>query len=389
MRILVIDNVNFTDYPTGGIMNFYRNMLPAFGNDLLLAGITTDGTGEVGEWGKREMNGCQFDFYTMAHITPASKRPLIPERITNCIHIKKHIKRILRRNDFDIVLTQAPEVVHFIPERDLKRTCFIMPGVSNPLLIARYPLAKYFAKYYDRFFLMPKAAKVKWLLAAADKSACEGFSDRSHGLISASRIIQFPTRYSDKYFFPDDQGVCRKSIGYSDDTIVITTVGRLGWYKGWKLLIDSYVLFANTHPNSVLLFVGDGEDEDRMNNYIKDIRFEDRICLLGKRPPKEIGGILNASNVFVMGSFTEGWSTTLLEACACGIPCVVTNFSSAKELVQNGVNGYVVENRDASVFAKRIEMALMMKRESIIRFNERIECFAESRLKDDLLSKLL
>ena len=84
MRILVIDNVNFTDYPTGGIMNFYRNMLPAFGNDLLLAGITTDGTGEVGEWEKREMNGCQFDFYTMAHITPASKRLNIT-RLFHCI----------------------------------------------------------------------------------------------------------------------------------------------------------------------------------------------------------------------------------------------------------------------------------------------------------------
>ena len=42
MKILVIDNVNYEDYPTGGILNFYRNMLPAFGSDLLLAGITTD-----------------------------------------------------------------------------------------------------------------------------------------------------------------------------------------------------------------------------------------------------------------------------------------------------------------------------------------------------------
>ena len=66
MKILVIDNVNYEDYPTGGILNFYRNMLPAFGNDLLLAGITTDDRTPVGVWTHREIDGREFEYFSMA-----------------------------------------------------------------------------------------------------------------------------------------------------------------------------------------------------------------------------------------------------------------------------------------------------------------------------------
>ena len=54
-RILIIENVNYIDYPTGGIMNFYRNMMQAFGDELMLAGISTDEKTPVGKWSKRRL----------------------------------------------------------------------------------------------------------------------------------------------------------------------------------------------------------------------------------------------------------------------------------------------------------------------------------------------
>ena len=89
-----------------------------------------------------------------------------------------------------------------------------------------------------------------------------------------------------------------------------------------------------------------------------------------------------------MGSYTEGWSTTLLEACACCIPCVVTDFSSAREMVENGVNGFVLDDRDVSSFAEHMEIALSLKREDIVGFNKRLRKYAVSNLKDALLSIL-
>ena len=89
-----------------------------------------------------------------------------------------------------------------------------------------------------------------------------------------------------------------------------------------------------------------------------------------------------------MGSMAEGWSTTLVEACACGVPCVVTAFSSAREMVKDGVNGYVVDTRDENAFAKRMLDALALERDKVSEYDKRFERLAVSHLREDLESLL-
>lgn len=377
MKILVIDNVNYEDYPTGGILNFYRNMLPAFGSDLLLAGITTDAATPVGLWTKRTIEGQDFEYFSMARITPSAKRPLIPERITNCFYIRKYINTILKRNDYDWIVTHKPEVMYFIPDGYMSKTCYIMPGVENPLSISRYPWARNLAGIYDRFFLMSKAAKARKLLAAADYNDRKAFADRSKGKINVDKVIEFPTRYDDSIY-----GVNRAMR--NDNEKVFVTVGRLGWFKGWKLMIDSLKQTRESISNAKLYFIGDGEDYDKINNYIHEQGLDESVFLLGKKTPKEIAEWLNKADVFVMGSMAEGWSTTLVEACACGVPCVVTDFSSAREMVADGRNGYVVTGRNEKDFSKKMIEALSLNRDDVIEYDKRYERLAVSHLKEDM-----
>lgn len=381
MRILVIDNVNYEDYPTGGILNFYRNMLPAFGNDLLLAGITTDCNTKIGVWTKKNIGGVDFDYFSMAKVTPSSKRPLIPERITNCFYIRKYIGKILRRNDFDWIVTHKPEVMYFVPNAYMSRTCYIMPGVENPLSISRYPWAHCLAGLYDRFFLMPKASKAQKLLAAADYNDRRAFADRSNGRINVDDVIEFPTRYDDGIY-----GVCNKER--DSEKTVFLTVGRLGWFKGWKLMIDAFRLVCKSLDNARLYFIGDGEDHDKIRDYVKKLGMDNTVILLGKKSPEDIAKWLNKADVFVMGSMAEGWSTTLVEACACGVPCVVTDFSSAREMIKDNHNGYVVEGRDEIVFSKRMIDALSLDRAKVAEYDKRFEKLAVSHLREDM-EKLL
>lgn len=382
MKILVIDNVNYEDYPTGGILNFYRNMLPAFGSDLLLAGITTDAATPVGLWTKRTIEGQDFEYFSMARITPSAKRPLIPERITNCFYIRKYINTILKRNDYDWIVTHKPEVMYFIPDGYMSKTCYIMPGVENPLSISRYPWARNLAGLYDRFFLMSKAAKARKLLAAADYNDRKAFADRSKGKINVDKVIEFPTRYDDSIY-----GVNRAKR--NDNEKVFVTVGRLGWFKGWKLMIDSLKQTRESISNAKLYFIGDGEDYDKINNYIHEQGLDESVFLLGKKTPKEIAEWLNKADVFVMGSMAEGWSTTLVEACACGVPCVVTDFSSAREMVADGKNGFVVSGRDERVFSDKMIEALSLDRDEVIEYDKRFEKLAVSHLKEDMVGILM
>ena len=84
----------------------------------------------------------------------------------------------------------------------------------------------------------------------------------------------------------------------------------------------------------------------------------------------------------------EGWSTTLVEACACGVPCVVTDFSSAREMIKDNHNGYVVEGRDENVFSKRMIDALSLDRAKVAEYDKRFEKLAVSHLREDM-EKLL
>ena len=217
-------------------MSFYRSLLPAFGNDLELVGISTDNDTPIGKWTKKELFNIKFNYFSLAHITPTSKRPFIPERISNCFHLFKYIHKILKGHSFDVILTQTPETVYLIPKQYLAKTCFIVPGIENPLSISRYPWARKLTWLYDKFFYMPKTSKVRWLLAAADDNARQRLADRSKGLIKVENIISFPTRFDGDIYYPN-----RKEPSESQVKTFVT-VGRLGWFKGWKLMIDAFCL---------------------------------------------------------------------------------------------------------------------------------------------------
>jgi glycosyltransferase involved in cell wall biosynthesis len=165
---------------------------------------------------------------------------------------------------------------------------------------------------------------------------------------------------------------------------IYVTVGRLGWFKGWQLMIDSFSLVYKKIPNSYLYFIGDGEDETKIREYISSMGLSNNIILLGRQLPNVISDFINAANVFIMGSMKEGWSTTLVEACACGVPCVVTNFSSAKEMIQNGKNGYVVEERNNNLFAERMIDCLNLDKETIREFNSKFDTLSVGKLKESL-----
>ena len=167
-------------------------------------------------------------------------------------------------------------------------------------------------------------------------------------------------------------------------SITSIILGRLGWFKGWKLMIDAFKLASKELNNAKLYFIGDGEDHDKITTYRQEQGLDGQVVLLGKKAPKEIAEWLNKADLFVMGSMAEGWSTTLVEACACGVPCVVTDFSSAREMIADGKNGYVITGRDENMFADKMIEALALDRNAVISYDKRFERLAVSHLKEDL-----
>ena len=380
-KILFIELCNYKDYPTGGHLSFALHMLGAFGNDLKLVGINTNEECEVGKWGKKTIDGKEYDFFSVANVCKSSKKPLIPSRITAYFQLKKYVKKVFE-TEYDKVLIQTPEVLFAIPKKHLPKTCLIMPGIENPLHISRYKFARMFADIYDWAFFR-KAQYASVILAAADNKALASFVERSKGKISADKAHQFPTRYDATIFKVKDKALLRQEYGIDSNSILYVTVGRLNWFKGWKFMIDSLCKLGN--PQARLIFIGDGEDEQKILDYIKEVGIEDKVQLIGRKPLDVIADYLNMADAFIMGSYKEGWSTALVEAIACGTPCVVTEFSSAEDMIENGVNGWVVKDRNEDEFTQRLKDVLQLDKAEISKKAKEISVLSVQNMREQFL----
>lgn len=376
---IFIELCNFLDHPLGGHLSFAKHLTRAMQGNLHLVGITTNDSDPIHQWYARTIEGSNYTVFNVYRTIRNAKKPLIPTRISDYYKLKKCINK-LHLEKYNNIIVQTPEVLMTIPDKYLHNVILIMPGVENPLSISRYKIARKFQKPYDKLFFN-RAHKVRKILAAADMQSIKACIKRSKGKITAQQIIQFPTRYDGNIFKIKDKESLKKQYNFATDKRIIVTTGRLNWFKGWKFMIDSFRFFLKSTPNATLFFIGDGEDRSKIEAYIVSLNLTEKIKLIGYQSLNIISDYLNMADLFIMGSYKEGWSTSLVEAVACGTPCVVTDFSSATEMVHDNINGYVVFERNEQIFANKMNDAFSLTNENLTQEATKIQNLAVSNMK--------
>jgi len=379
-RILVLDFCNYDDYPMGGYLTFAKNMMFSFADDLALVGITTTYGDPIGKWFKKDIDGIQYDFFALAYYSKLKTKHIIPDRLVSYLLIKYYQKAI-REIGIQNVFIQRQEVLQAASSMHFLNICYCFAGLENPLSISKYWYAHHAAQFFEqKFFKCLKG--VTTILASGDEDAIAEMIQRSKGSVERSKVVKFPSRINTNIYKPNLDSGSRARLGIPEFAKVVITVGRLAWLKGWKFMLDSFVIYNKIVPESIFYFVGNGEDMSRIKKYVEEMGLSENVFLAGKKDAYEIAEYLNASDLFIMGSYKEGWSTALIEAIACGIPACVTNFSSAKEIIIEGKNGYVIEDHNPELFAEGMFEASKLTRPV---FNENVRAFSANRLKDDLL----
>ena len=379
-KILIIDYCNFEDYQIGGHLSFAKNLLSAFTNDLALVGITTNKNDKTGKWFRKTINGVTYDYFALTKYNKSRTKHLCPDRLKSYLLLRLYKKRIVKIN-IQNVFVQRHEILPAIINFGFRNICYRFPGLESPLGISKYWFGKYFAGKFDKVFFN-SLNKANLVLASGDESAIMEMVKRSDGVLQRSSIIKFPTRINTDIFKPLDKLEARKKLNLSMTSTIIVTTGRIAHFKGWEFMVDCFALFEKEVSDSKLYFIGEGEDFNELQNYIANNNLTKNVLLVGEKGPEIISLYLNASDLFIMGSLKEGWSTSLSEAIACGVPACVTNFSSAKEIIDQGKNGYVVDERNKDIFLQNMLKALKIPRPVNI---ENANLFSTDRLKEDIL----
>ncbi|MBX2976369.1 MAG: glycosyltransferase family 4 protein [Ignavibacteriaceae bacterium] len=382
-KILLIEGCNFVDYPTGGHLSFAVQMLSAFGNQLALVGITTEKDFPVGIWTKRIIDGIEYDYFAFQRVKKNDKKPFIPARLKNYFCLLKNRDRI-KKIGIDNVFIQTFDTYLAVYRVGFKNICYRFAGLDNPFTVSRYWVSKFFSSIYEIIFLR-KLSSTKLILAAADKNGVGNFNKYLNNINGSLKVIQFSTRVNTSIFKKNDKVKIRKRLMLPSQQKIVITSGRLGWFKGWHFLIDSFLFFRNNNIDAHLYFIGDGEDKLKIEDYIQKKGLENFVHLLGYLSHEKLADYLNASDLYIMGSYKEGWSTSLVEAVSCGVPCCVTNFSSAKEIITEGKDGFIAERHDEGLFAKLMNKALLIDRNSLPN-QSKILKYSNDNLKNDLMS---
>lgn len=144
----------------------------------------------------------------------------------------------------------------------------------------------------------------------------------------------------------------RRLLGLEDNAFIVTTVASLTPQKGHRYLLEAARKIVTELPNVRFLLVGDGKLRGEIEKLCEEWSLKKHVRLLGKR--RDIPLILAASDVFVLPSLWEGFSIALLEASLAQLPVVASSVDGTKEIISDGVNGFLVPPKDSVKIAERV-----------------------------------
>lgn len=163
------------------------------------------------------------------------------------------------------------------------------------------------------------------------------------------------------FIYPMGVDISKFNIGKMDKQVkkdkIILYVGRLDKIKGVEYLIE-----AMKYIDAKLWIVGDGILRKKLEMQAE--KYREKIVFLGAIDHSKLPEIYAAADIFVAPSITlqngavEGFGLVLIEAMAVGIPVIGTNTGGIKDIISNGKNGFLVEEKNSLMIAEKVNELL-------------------------------
>jgi glycosyltransferase involved in cell wall biosynthesis len=149
------------------------------------------------------------------------------------------------------------------------------------------------------------------------------------------------------------------------DTNRMVCVGRLSEQKGQLLLLESLGQLAAQGVGFDMVLAGDGPMRGVIEQQISRLGLQGRVRITGWLSNDAVRQEIVAARVMVLPSFAEGLPVVLMEALALGRPVVTTYIAGIPELVENGVNGWLIPAGSVEALADAMRQALQVPLERL------------------------
>ncbi len=174
--------------------------------------------------------------------------------------------------------------------------------------------------------------------------------------VSRDRMRIIPSGIPDRAPVPGAREEVRAALGLDPDAVLIGTIAGLIAHKGHVVLLDAFARVAVRFQHAHLVLAGDGPLRAALQGQAIRLGLAQRVHILGER--RDTDRLLNACDLFVLSSLTEGLGSVILDAFAQLVPVVATRAGGIPELVEDGRTGRLATPGDPDSLAAGITHAL-------------------------------
>jgi glycosyltransferase involved in cell wall biosynthesis len=177
----------------------------------------------------------------------------------------------------------------------------------------------------------------------------------------------------------------RTQLGFSNDSIIVGTVGRFDPLKDYANFVQAAKLVGSQRSKVLFLMIGRGVDASNIQlaEWLTNTGFAHRFVLLGER--HDVKDLIAAMDIYCLASRAEGFPNVVAEAMVMQVPCVVTNVGDAALIVQD--TGYVVPPQSSTVLADALLAMVDLPHSQRQVLGRRARSIIENRYSIDTVSK--
>ena len=178
---------------------------------------------------------------------------------------------------------------------------------------------------------------------------------------AASKTVVIPNGINSEIFCPGDRSEARRRLGLSPEGRILLSVGRLHSSKGYPLLVEALGQLSTEARDLRIVIVGESDHEADARPAIEAaahrLGISEKVKLVGAQPHSVVADWYRAADLFCLPTHREGSANVLLEALACGLPCITTPVGGNPDIISTEEVGILV-NPEVKLLARAIAQSL-------------------------------
>jgi len=192
------------------------------------------------------------------------------------------------------------------------------------------------------------------------------------------KLLNIPNGVDTEKFYPKKKQV--------SDVINVVYIGRLRPYKGIEYLLEAWALITG-YVKVKLTIVGGGEYGRYLEELCLEKNISESVEFVGF--VEDVLPYYELADIYVQPSLNEGLPNSVLEAMSCGLPIVATRVSGSEDIVEDEVNGFLVEAKDSNSLSEGLK-ELILDNDKRMRFGkESREFIVENYSIDKVVASLI